>query len=346
MLCEEVEDEEHARALAGRVEAALAEPFAIDDGDVVLTASIGVAIARSSLDRPDVLLRDADAAMYRAKERGRARIEVADRSLHDRALARLRVEGELRAALANGELVPHYEPLVSLETRTIVGVEALARWRHPRRGLLEPAAFLPIAEDSGLIVQVDEAIIDRALADAAEWLTVLGPDQPMLVSVNVSGRHLVSGEVVSTVRDALAAHDWAASRLAVELTEGVLIHDDAALQETLAALREIGVTIVVDDFGTGFSSLGYLHRFPVSSVKIDRSFVERLDARDSDAALVGAVIGMADALGLQTVAEGVETAAQRDLLVELGCGYGQGFLFSPPVAPSALRDLLTRNVVA
>jgi diguanylate cyclase (GGDEF)-like protein/PAS domain S-box-containing protein len=345
VLCEEVEDEEHARALAGRIEAALAEPFSIDGNDVVLTASIGVAIAHSSLDRPDVLLRDADAAMYRAKERGRARIEVADRSLHDRAVARLRVEGELRTALARGEIIAHYEPLVSLETGEIVGVEALARWRHPRRGLLDPAAFLPVAEDSGLIVRVDEAVIDCALRDAAQWLNLLGPDRVLHVSVNVSSRHVVSGEVVETVRRVLEDHDWPAVRLAIELTEGVLLHDDAALQQTLANLREIGVSIVVDDFGTGFSSLGYLHRFPVDTVKIDRSFVERLGTRGSEAALVAAVVGMADALGLQTIGEGVETAAQRDALGELGCRLAQGFLFSPPVGADELRDLLANRTV-
>ena len=345
VLCEEVEDEEHARALAGRVEAALAEPFRVGNEDVVLTASIGVAMARSSTDRPEVLLRDADAAMYRAKERGRARVEVADRSLHDRAVARLRVEAELRTALARGEIVAHYEPLVSLETGEIVGVEALARWRHPRRGLLDPAAFLPVAEDSGLIVQVDEAVLQRALTDATAWRRVLGPERGLLLSVNVSSRNLLSGDLVDAVRDALAAHDWAADELAIELTEGVLLHDDEALQRTLADLRELGVSIVVDDFGTGFSSLGYLHRFPVDTVKIDRSFVERLGARGSEAALVAAVVGMADALGLQTIGEGVETAAQRDALAELGCRLAQGFLFSPPVGPGELQELLGHNVV-
>ena len=345
VLCEEVEDEEHARALAGRVEAALAEPFRVGDEDVVLTASIGVAIALSSTDRAETLLRDADAAMYRAKERGRARVEIADRSLHDRAVARLRVEGELRAALARGEIIAHYEPIVSLESGEIVGVEALARWRHPRRGLLDPAAFLPVAEDSGLIVQVDEVVLERALLDAAGWRRVLGRDRPLLVSVNVSSRNLLSGDIVDVLRDALAHHDWPASQLAVELTEGVLLHDDEALQQTLAELRELGVSIVVDDFGTGFSSLGYLHHFPVDTVKIDRSFVERLGARGSEAALVAAVVGMADALGLQTIGEGVETVGQRDALADLGCRLAQGFLFSPPVGAGELQELLGHNVV-
>jgi EAL domain-containing protein (putative c-di-GMP-specific phosphodiesterase class I) len=283
--------------------------------------------------------------MYRAKERGRARVEVADRSLHDHAVARLRVEGELRTALAEGQIVPFYEPLVSLETGMILGVEALARWRHPRRGLLDPAAFLPIAEDSGLIVQVDEAVLRRALADATAWLSLLGPQRPFHVSVNVSSRHLVHGDIVETVRSALADHDWPADRLAVELTEGVLLEDDDALQRTLTELHDLGVTIVVDDFGTGFSSLGYLNRFAVDTVKIDRSFVERLGVRGSEAALVAAVVGMADALGLETIGEGVETTLQRDALADLGCRLAQGFLFSPPVGPGELRELLGHRVV-
>ncbi len=283
--------------------------------------------------------------MYRAKELGRARIEVADRSLHDRAVARLRVEGELRTGLARGEVVPHYEPIVSLVTGAIVGVEALARWNHPRRGLLEPAAFLPVAEDTGLIVQIDELVLDRALADAASWRTVLGDDRALLVSVNVSARNLLAGDLTRTVRGALADHDWPADMLAIELTEGVLLHDDESLLRTLADLRELGVSVVVDDFGTGFSSLGYLHRFAVDTVKIDRSFVERLGARGSEAALVAAVVGMADALGLQTIGEGIETTAQRDALAELGCRLAQGFLFSPPVDAPTLLELLGNTVV-
>jgi diguanylate cyclase (GGDEF)-like protein/PAS domain S-box-containing protein len=337
VLCEDVADEAEARAIAGRIDAALAEPFEIDGQAVVLTASIGVALATSSHDSADRLLRDADAAMYRAKERGRARTEIFDRTIHDRAVARLRVEGELRQALARDEIVAHYEPVVDLRTRKIVGVEALARWEHPTRGLLPPEDFLPIAEDSGLIVPLDVAVLHRALRDAATWI------QPLFVSVNLSARSLVGGDVVAVIEDVL--RDWPADRLTVELTEGVLLVDDEALQVTLGALRDLGVRIVVDDFGTGFSSLGYLHRFPVSAVKIDKSFVERLDVRDNDAALVAAVIGMADALGLETIGEGVESVRQRDALVSLGCRFAQGFLFSPPVGPRALHALLGDDVV-
>ena len=337
VLCEDVENEEHARSIASRIDAALAAPFVIDGSEVVLTASIGVALARSPQDSADTLLRDADAAMYRAKDRGRARIEIFDRSIHDDVVARLRVESELRQALARGELLAHYEPLVDLKTGEIVGVEALARWQHPTRGLLPPKFFLSVAEESGLVVSLDIAMLRRAIEESAGFV------RRVAVGVNLSAQTLVDPDIVATVADALAV--WPGTVLVVELTEGALLVDDVALQQTLSGLRELGVAIVVDDFGTGFSSLGYLHRFPVSSVKIDRSFVERLDARDSDAALVGAVIGMADALGLRTVAEGVETVAQRDLLVELGCGVGQGFLFSPPVTPSALQELLAPNVV-
>jgi diguanylate cyclase (GGDEF)-like protein len=336
VLSEGVRDEAEARAMAARIDDALARPFVIDGDEVVLTASIGVALARSPLDNADTLLRDADAAMYRAKERGRARTEIFDRTMHDRAVARLRVEAELRQALARDEVIAHYEPLIDLRSGEIIGVEALARWQHPVRGLLPPDVFIPAAEESGLIIGVDVAVLRRALTDAVTFI------EPIAVGVNLSAKTLVSPDILAVVADALALAPGV--QLVVELTEGALLIDDLALQDTLAGLRDLGVAVAVDDFGTGFSSLGYLHRFAVDSVKIDRSFVERLDARDSDAALVGAVIGMAEALGLQTVGEGVETPRQRDLLRQLGCGYAQGFLFSPPVGPKALQELLGRDV--
>jgi diguanylate cyclase (GGDEF)-like protein/PAS domain S-box-containing protein len=336
VLAEGVAGDEEARTLAARIDAALSQPFLIDGDEVVLTASIGVALAQSPLDNADTLLRDADAAMYRAKERGRARTEIFDRTMHDRAVARLQVEGELRQALARDEVIAHYEPLVDLRSGEIIGVEALARWQHPVRGLQPPDVFIPVADETGLIVGVDVAVLRRAMADAVTFI------RPIAVGVNLSAKTLVSPDIVSIIGDALELAPGI--QLVVELTEGALLIDDLALQDTLTGLRELGVAIAVDDFGTGFSSLGYLHRFAVDSVKIDRSFVERLDARDSDAALVGAVIGMAEALGLQTVGEGVETARQRDLLQQLGCGYAQGFLFSPPVGPKALQALLGRDV--
>jgi diguanylate cyclase (GGDEF)-like protein/PAS domain S-box-containing protein len=336
VLCEDVDDEIHARTIAARIGAALAVPFDVGGTEVVLTASIGVALAKGVGDTAENLLRDADAAMYRAKERGRARIEVFDRSIHEIAVARLRVEGELRQALARAEIVPHSEPIVDLRTRAVVGVEALARWEHPTRGLLPPEDFLAVAEDSGLVVALDTVMLERAAADAASWI------KPVFLSVNLSARSIVGGDIVAVIEDVV--RHWPAERLRVELTEGVLLVDDAALQQTLGAIRGLGVRIVVDDFGTGFSSLGYLHRFPVDAVKIDRSFVERLDGRDSDAALVAAVIGMADALGLETIGEGVETVAQRDTLAGLGCRTAQGFLFSPPVEAAALQVLLGHDV--
>lgn len=337
VLCDEVDDEDHATAIAARIDAALAKPFRVGDSDVVLTASVGIAVTRSATASAENLLRDADAAMYRAKERGRARVEVFDRSIHDRAVARLRVEMELRQALARGEIVAHYEPVVELATQRIVGVEALARWNHPTRGLLPPAEFLPVAVDSGLVVALDAAVLRRAVAEVSSW------SRPVFLSVNVSTRTVVGGDLVATLEDVL--RDLDPARLAIELTEGVLLVDDVALQGTLAAVRDLGVRIVVDDFGTGFSSLGYLHRFPVDGVKIDRSFVERLDDRSSDAALVAAVVGMADALGLETTGEGVETEGQRDALRRLGCVHAQGFLFSPPLGPMALHELLGNGIV-
>jgi diguanylate cyclase (GGDEF)-like protein/PAS domain S-box-containing protein len=337
VLCDDVVDENHARAIAARVDAALALPFDVDGNAVVLTASVGIALARTAHDDAETLLRDADAAMYRAKERGRDRIEVFDRSIHDRALSRLRVEVELRQALARDEIVVHYEPIVDVGARRVVGVEALARWNHPTRGLLAPDDFIPVAEDSGLIVALDGIVMRKAVADAKTWV------RPLFVSINVSTRTVLGGDLVAVLEDVLT--ELPADRVTIELSESGLLVDDASLQSTLAAVRALGVRIVVDDFGTGFSSLGYLQRFPVDGVKVDRSFVERLGSRGSDTALVAAVIGMADALGLDTIGEGVETVAQREALVDLGCRFAQGFFFSPPVDSKALQELLGNDVV-
>jgi EAL domain-containing protein (putative c-di-GMP-specific phosphodiesterase class I) len=247
------------------------------------------------------------------------------------------IELHLQSVIEAGALFLRYLPEVDMRTGKVLATEALVRWNHPTRGLLPPDDFLPVAEDSGLIVAIDSLVMRRAATDALGWV------RPVFVSVNVSTRTVLGGDLVAALEDVLV--DLPADRLTIELSERGLLVDDAALQSTLAAVRDLGVRIVVDDFGTGFSSLGYLQRFPVNGVKIDRSFVDRLGARGSDAALVAAVIGMADALGLDTIGEGVETVAQRDALADLGCRLAQGFLFSPPVTSKALQELLDVTAV-
>jgi diguanylate cyclase (GGDEF)-like protein/PAS domain S-box-containing protein len=326
VICEEIVDEVHARTVAKRLESAFDDPFHIEGGDVVITVSVGIALARSMTEDAETLLRDADSAMYQAKTEGRGRVAVFDATLRARAVERLQLEGELRQGLARGELVVHYQPVVDIRADRIVSVEALARWRHPSRDLLLPLEFLELAEETGLVVPMEQEVLLRALTDAMQWRS-----HDIDLAVNASAVHIADPDYVTQVREALEKTGWPPDRLILELTERVLLADDHTVLGTLGELREMGVRLVVDDFGTGYSSLGYLHRFPVDGVKIDRSFVERLGTGDRDEAVVRAILAMAEALNLEVVAEGIETGLQLQVLRRLGCRQAQGFLLGPPV---------------
>ncbi len=327
-----------ARDMAARVAATIAEPIPLSGRDLVITASIGVVCAHGSID-PEEVLQDADVAMYRAKEQGRSRVQVFDQVLRTVRLARLDLEHDLRRALREGELVIHYQPAVRWPTGGVLAVEALVRWQHPQQGLLWPAAFVPVAEESGLIVAVGEQV----LAEACRTLADLRARRPGLdavrMAVNLSARQFADPDLLDTVVGALEAADLPPDGLWLEITESVLIEEAEAVS-TFRALKELGVHLVVDDFGTGFSSLGYLKRFPVDVLKIDRTFVEGLDDSAEDRAIVSAVLALAGALGLAVIAEGVETAAQRDVLERLGCHAMQGLLFGRPVPAADLDELL------
>jgi EAL domain-containing protein (putative c-di-GMP-specific phosphodiesterase class I) len=298
-------------------------------GVVVTTTSIGIALARGPHDRPETLLRDADAAMYRAKERGRARTEVFDPALRSHVVVRLETERALRRALERGELRVLYQPTIRLVDGALVGAEALLRWHHPARGLIGPQEFIGVAEETGLIVPIGEWVIEQACAELAR-LGVTRADDPVLLSVNLSGKQLVRPELVDSIRTQLAAGGIAPSRLCLEVTESVLLDDVDASVTALRGLKELGVRLAVDDFGTGYSSLGYLKQFPFDQLKIDQAFVAGLGSSDADDAIVLAAAQMAHALGMEVVAEGVETELQRDRARELGCDMAQGFLFAPP----------------
>ncbi|MCU1483268.1 MAG: hypothetical protein JWN67_14 [Actinomycetia bacterium] len=327
VVCEEIVDEAHARTVAKRLETAFDEPFHIEGGDVVITASLGIALASSMTENAETVLRDADSAMYQAKAEGRGRVAVFDAIVRARAIERLQLEGEFRQGLARGELVVHYQPVVDIRADRIVSVEALARWRHPTRDLLLPLEFLELAEETGLVVPMEQEVLLRALTDAMQWRS-----HDIDLAVNASAVHIADPDYVSQVREALEKTGWPPDRLILELTERVLLDDDHTVLRTLGSLREMGVRLVVDDFGTGYSSLGYLHRFPVDGVKIDRSFVERLGTGDRDEAVVRAILAMAEALNLDVVAEGIETGLQLQVLRRLGCRQAQGFLLGPPVS--------------
>jgi diguanylate cyclase (GGDEF)-like protein/PAS domain S-box-containing protein len=343
ILVDRLTDEEEALAIADRVAGAFSEPYSMGGADHFVTASIGIAVARPTGREPvdpELLIRDADAAMYRAKERGRGRCEVFDAAMRARAVRRLETERELRHALARDELELHYQPVIALGSGEIVGLEALVRWNHPGRGLLDPGEFVSIAEDSGLIEPIGRWVQETASRQALGWHDLRPDQRPLDVAVNLSARQVAHRDLADSVREILDRTGLDPVNLRLEVTESVLVDESASATATLQALSEIGVRLVLDDFGTGYSSLAYLNRFPFDALKIDRSFVEGLGVEQERTAIVEAVIGMARALSLDAIAEGVENEAQLSELRRLGCDYAQGHLFSRPLNPQKVTSLL------
>ncbi len=343
ILVDRLTDEEEALAIADRVAGAFSEPYPMGGADHFVTASIGIAVARPTGHEPvdaELLIRDADAAMYRAKERGRGRCELFDAAMRARAARRLETERELRHALDRDELELHYQPVIALGSGEIVGLEALVRWNHPGRGLLDPGEFVSIAEDSGLIEPIGGWVQETACSQALGWHELRPDQRPLDVAVNLSARQVAHRDLADSVREILNRTGLDPVNLRLEVTESVLVEESASATATLEALSEIGVRLVLDDFGTGYSSLAYLNRFPFDALKIDRSFVDGLGVEQERTAIVEAVIGMARALSLDAIAEGVENEAQLSELRRLGCDFAQGHLFSRPLAPQKVTTLL------
>jgi EAL domain-containing protein (putative c-di-GMP-specific phosphodiesterase class I) len=277
--------------------------------------------------------------MYRAKERGRGRFELFDAGLRDRITARLRMEADLRRALeGEGRLWVAYQPFWHLPERRIAGVEALLRWEHPERGPISPGDFIPVAEDSGLIVDLGARVLRTACAQVARWHAEHGP---LELTVNVSARQVASPDLVATVADTLEQTGLPATSLALEITEGLLLEETPATSQTIRALQALGVRLVLDDFGTGYSSLRYLQRYPLDGLKVDQAFVAALGPDgDGDGAIIEAIVGMARALGMRIIPEGVETEGQLERLSALGLRFAQGFLLSRPLPPDSVEGLL------
>ncbi len=334
-------------AIADRLEDSLSAPFLIDDGrEVYLTVSMGLAVGRGP--SAEVMLRNADAAMYRAKERGRNRLEVFDEAMRADAVARLNLGNDLRRAMAREEFTVLHQPVVSVATGKVVGAEALVRWLHPTRGLLMPDEFIPVTEESGMVVALGAWVLDTALGQARRWAAEIDLSD-FTLSVNVSARQLSAPGLVERVARLLEMHGWPAERLCLELTESVLMHDVDLVGADLVRLKELGVRLAIDDFGTGYSSLTYLQRLPVDLVKIDQSFVAGLadpaeSGGDDRSTIVTAVVSMAHALGLQVAAEGVDRPEQLAVLKGLGCELAQGFLFSRPLDAERFAALLRGDV--
>ena len=340
LLCRDVSKEDDALAIGRRINEALAAGFQIGEHELRVSASVGVALSGRLGADSGTLVRDADAAMYSAKARGRARCELFGQSLRGRMVERLKTENELRPALERDQFEVHYQPIVSLESQRIVGVEALIRWRHPERGLVSPGEFIPVAEETGLIVPIGRMVLERACVQIAAWDASGGPLAGISLSVNLSARQLPHPELLPNIETALRRARIAPSRLTLELTESTLMDEDAGPAETLAALRRHGVRLALDDFGTGYSSLSYLKRFALDEIKLDRSFTSGIGHGGSEDAITGAVLALASALGVPVVAEGIEHDHQAETLRGLGCAYGQGYLFARPTTAIDLEASL------
>jgi EAL domain-containing protein (putative c-di-GMP-specific phosphodiesterase class I) len=322
----------HRRALAfaERARAVLREPLHVNGNEIFLNTSAGIALNAFGVDGAPELLANAEAAMYRAKRRGGQAVETFHEPMRIEALDRMTTEHSLHRALDQRELMLHYQPVVEVASSDAVGVEALIRWRHPHQGLVPANRFIPVAEESGLIMPIGAWVLQEACDQLRRWPGRRDRRPRGSMEVNLSARQVADARIVATVEDVLSRTGLPAERLTLEITESALMHDAGSALEVLRALKQVGVQLAIDDFGTGYSSLSYLQQFPVDILKVDRSFIEQLGVRTESEEIVSSVIGLAHALGLKVVAEGVETVGQLEILRSLQCDLAQGFLFSVP----------------
>lgn len=358
LLLERVQDGNDAAHVAERIQASLAAPVNVGGYDLFTTASLGIVLSSTAHEQPEHLLRSADMAMYRAKMGGRARFEIFDPAMHAAALIRLQLETDLRRAVERREFELHYQPVVDLAAGTITGVEALVRWRHPQRGMIQPNAFIAEAEETGLIIPIGMWVLEEACRQLRRWDDLFAPqlnrtgnpdgsdsefdagNHELTVAVNVAGRQLIHPDLRRTVERTLAQEGVSASRLRLEITESAILDKPEPVVRTLHEIRALGVQIFLDDFGTGYSSLSYLHQLPLNALKIDRAFVSQIENSERAAQLVHTILQMSSNLGLDAIAEGVTTMEQMRRLRSLGCRYAQGYLFSAPLDVEAMTAML------
>ena len=342
ILLEGIRHVSDAVRVAERIQDNLKQPFQLDGHDLFTSASIGIATSETGYDAPEDLLRDADTAMYQAKALGKARCEVFDVNMREQAIARLELETDLRKAVERQEFQLHYQPIMSFKTGLLAGFEALIRWRHPTRGLVEPARFIHVAEETGLIVPMGSWVIREACRQLRAWHVEMPWTSALTVHVNLSGKQFIQSDLAHEIAAVLQESRLPASNLSLEITESAIIENPDTVVMILEQLKALGIQISIDDFGTGHSSLSYLHRFPINSLKIDRSFVSAMSSEQSG--IVRAIVGLAHALQLEVIAEGVETAPHLAQLTQLGCEYGQGYLFAAPLEASRAATIL-RNAI-
>lgn len=331
ILLDAIHDASDAVRVAEKVQQVISAPFKLASHETITTASIGVALSVSGYTEAEDIIRDADTAMYRAKERGKARYEMFDTAMHTRAVTLLRLESDLRRALEKDELCVYYQPIVSLASGELHGFEALVRWQHPERGMVSPCDFIPLAEETGLILPIGLRVLRDACLQLRKWQQYSLSNRDMIMSVNLSGKQLEQPDLIERIEEVLDESQINPWHLKLEITETVVMENPELAAITLAKLRSLGVRLSIDDFGTGYSSLSYLNRFPVDTLKIDRSFVTSMNVADENLQIVKTIITLAGNLGMQVVAEGVETEEQLHQLKSLKCQYGQGYLFSTPL---------------
>ena len=339
MLLEDVDDPDEPVRVAERITHTLRDPFVLDGRELYARPSIGIAMGEVRTKDPDDLLRDADTAMYRAKDEGWG-YAVFDPAMYERALDRLEAENALRRAVEREELVVHYQPIVCLQSGEVFAVEALVRWDHPELGFLEPSKFVPMAEESGLVVLMGEQVLREACFKAKEWQEKHPRTPPLMMSVNLSARQLSRPDLAETVERILGETGMEGSRLTLDVTETVYVRVLETNTVALQRLRSMGVRIFIDDFGTGYSSLSYLKRLPADAIKIDKSFVKGLREDVEDTAIVRMIIELAHTLRMKVIAEGVETEEQAELLRQMGCDMAQGLYFAKPMPAEAAPEFL------
>ena len=341
ILLEDIENSEYASGVADRLQQELKRPFMIEGKEVFAPASFGVVLNTRDYDEAEDIIRDADAAMYHAKENGKAQYKIFDKKLHKKALHLLERETDLRKAIQRNEFENHYQPIVDLQTSCLVGFEALIRWNHPQLGLIYPGSFISIAEETGLIVPITQLIAQRACGDLCRWQDQLQDDLKLTMNINLSSKHFLSPTLLEDIKEILDKSGMPPEQLKLEITETALMEDADETIRLVHRLKDLGLKLVIDDFGTGYSSLSYLQRLPIDTLKVDRSFVSRIQSEpDGNRNIVEAIISLAHRLEMIVVAEGVETEEQLAILLEMKCQFGQGFLFSKPLSKPKVDELI------
>jgi diguanylate cyclase (GGDEF)-like protein len=343
ILLEGLKSQNEAIHIAERIQRELTVPFEVQGHKVFTSASIGIAPSAIGYSRPEDILRDADTAMYSAKARGGCCYDVFDKTMHARAVETLEMQNDLRQAIARDEFSIAYQPIVSLDTFNVQGFEALLRWKHPRYGMISPDRFIPMAEETGLIVPIGEWVLRTACAQAKQWQEQYSRAEPITMSVNISSKQLDREDLVSLIQEVLRETKLDPGTLKLEITESAVVHNVAAASETLKQIRMLGASVSMDDFGTGYSSLSMLHQFPISTLKIDGSFVSRMTGENENTEIIRTILSLAQNFRMDVVAEGVETLDQVTKLRSFGCEAGQGYFFSRPLPVEEAGALLVQT---